>query len=96
MQILLCNGALGTCCSDPGLVVTMNAFRKIAELIQIIVQIDFYLKIFKIFKKNVIYVKNLFILLNYIMPNVVFIFFVVNVLKAIMKIISNIKIFLKY
>lgn len=39
MQILLCNGALGTCCSDPGLVVTMNAFRKIAELIQIIVPI---------------------------------------------------------
>ena len=31
MQILLCNGALGTCCSDPGLVVTMNVFRKIQK-----------------------------------------------------------------
>lgn len=38
-QILECNDTLGTCCNDYGLVMTLDAFRKALNLIQIIVPI---------------------------------------------------------
>ena len=38
-QILACSSDLGTCCSDPALVLTLDTFRRIFYLIQIIVPI---------------------------------------------------------
>ena len=38
-QILECNDTLGTCCSDYGLVLALDAFRKVLNLIQIVVPI---------------------------------------------------------
>lgn len=39
IQLLECNDTLGTCCDDFGLVLTLDAFRKALNLIQIIVPI---------------------------------------------------------
>lgn len=39
IQLLECNDTLGTCCDDFGLVLTLDAFRKVLNLIQIIVPI---------------------------------------------------------
>ena len=49
--------------------------------------IEFFSALIKVFKKIVIYVKNLFISLNYIMQNVTNIFYVENASKVIMRII---------
>lgn len=38
-QILACNSDLGTCCTDPALVLTLDTFRRMFYLIQIIVPI---------------------------------------------------------
>lgn len=39
MQILSCSGTLGTCCSDPGLVVIIDTARRVMGLIQLVVPI---------------------------------------------------------
>ena len=39
MQILACSSTLGTCCSDAGIIMLVNATRKIFDLIQLIVPI---------------------------------------------------------
>ena len=49
--------------------------------------IEFFSALIKVFKKIVIYVKNLFISLNYIMQNVTNIFYVENASKVTMRII---------
>ena len=38
-QILSCSGDLGNCCSDLGIVVTLNLFQNIMNLIQVLVPI---------------------------------------------------------
>ena len=39
IQVLSCSGALGTCCNEPALVGVIDTFRRIMDLIQIVVPI---------------------------------------------------------
>jgi hypothetical protein len=54
-------------------------------MITIQTTVEYYTNRFNIFKKIVIYAKNLFIILSYFVLNVIRIFFVVNVSKIITK-----------
>lgn len=70
VQILACSSDLGNCCTDPALVITLDTFRRIFSLIQLIVPILLIISATVEFTKLVIdpdrkngmkHVKNLFL-----------------------------------
>ena len=70
------------------LIISSNATKNLfinEKMITIQTTVEYYTNRFNIFKKIVIYAKNLFIILNYFVLNVIRIFFVVNVSKIITK-----------